>query len=511
MKVVIDQVELRRSEEGLICAKLRSGGWRDSCKPIRARGIIRLPTSCRTGNLGLLVAPGLATCPKESAASLGSEPESTRPEFQVGGFDRNGYASALPSNPFSNGRNAITMSHAEPIQGNTSELTLGTMEASAREWAIRVLSRLLGPLFERSLDLSAVRKILILQMQQLGDSVVFTPTLRAIRAKYPDARLDLLCSPVSFELYRKSPYADRLFVLPGAPSKANWRAWWTVMRELRRVQYDVVIADVAQSSLLYGLTAALTGVRQRIGFARENRGFLFTHRLGTQPGQNFIDANLEIARLLRADDSIDTVQCFYDSNDTARAKELLGPESTRRPIIAVHPASNWQSKTWFPERWAVLLDRLQDDYDASIVLVGTAKEREYVQEILARMSRPARSLAGLTSLTELAALLAESDLFVGTDSGPRHIASGVGVRQVTLMSSQDSPDRWVFRREEEIVLRTDPSCSPCFSSYCSHRRCMEEISVARALSACKELLERGRRGSFHGAPSRPLSIQSRSQ
>jgi len=404
----------------------------------------------------------------------------------------------------------MTMSRAKPIQRNISGWTVGAVGlTTVRERAIRILSRMIGPLFERSLELSAVRKILILQMQQLGDSVVFTPTLRAIRAKYPNARIDLLCSPVSFELYRKSPYPDRLFVLSGAPSKANWRRWWLVMRELRRVQYDVAIADVAQSSLLYGFAAALTGARQRIGFERENRGFLFTHRLRTQAGQNFIEANLEIARLLRAGEYSDKVQCFYDSDDTARARQLLGLEASGHPMIAVHPASNWQSKTWFPDRWAALLDRLQNDYGASIVLVGTLKEQQYVQEILARMNRPARSLAGLTSLTELAAVLAESDLFVGTDSGPRHIAAGVGVPQVTLMSSQDSPDRWIFHREEEIVLRTDPPCSPCFSSYCSHRRCMEEISVASALSACRALIEAGRSGDFYGARPRPLSIQSR--
>jgi ADP-heptose:LPS heptosyltransferase len=157
----------------------------------------------------------------------------------------------------------------------------------------------------------------------------------------------------------------------------------------------------------------------------------------------------------------------------------------------MHVASNWQSKTWEVERWANLARRLIDDHNCSVVFVGTDRERDYIAAVEGLVGRDTLSLVGLTDLCQLAALLARCDLFVGTDSGPRHLAAASGCRQVTVMSSQDRPTRWVFDRPSEVVLRTDPSCSPCFQSYCSHRTCMRNIDDTAVLAACVRSLERG--------------------
>ena len=358
------------------------------------------------------------------------------------------------------------------------------------EGTLRLATQLIGPLVTRPLELGNVQRILILQLQQLGDSVVFTPVLRALRDRYPKAQIDILCSPVSLELYRKCPYADDLVLLPSSHRLDDVPRFLSVIQQLRRARYDLVVADVTQTATWYGVVAYLTGAKQRLGFVAENRGFLFTTRLRAEIDQSFLTANLQIAYSLGACSPSEAVECFYDDSDVKHVTSLLGQGSARHPLIAVHPASNWQSKTWFPDRWAYIADGLSSEFGASVVFVGSENEARYAEDIIRRMTQPASSLCGQTSLTELAALLAQADLFVGTDSGPRHIAAGVGVQQVTLMSSQDVAERWTFNRPTEVVLRTNPPCSPCFSSYCSHRRCMDEIGEESVLNACRLLLMR---------------------
>jgi heptosyltransferase-2 len=261
-----------------------------------------------------------------------------------------------------------------------------------------------------------------------------------------------------------------------------------ILRSIRAARYDLCVADVTQTAALYGAVALLTGAPRRIGFDVANRGFLYTTRLPRSDQQNYIDCNLAIARALGAGSATPVVECFFDEADRESIDELLSSEGVRPPIIAMHAASNWQAKLWFRERWASLADALAERHGASILFVGSNREREYIEGIVARMRERAYSAVGRTSLAQLGALISRCSLFIGTDSGPRHIAAGVGCPQVTLMSSQDRPERWQFGHANEVVLRTDPKCSPCFQTYCWHRRCMSDITETMALEACASLL-----------------------
>jgi ADP-heptose:LPS heptosyltransferase len=356
----------------------------------------------------------------------------------------------------------------------------------SRERLYAFLATVIGPFTLRAFERCDIQRLLILQLQQVGDSVVFTPALRAIRSRYPNAEIDLLCGPVSFEFYKKCPWIDHAFVDRSRDDgRRNWRSYFTTIRKLRGRRYDVVLADASETAALYSFTALLTGARQRLGFDADSRGFLFTTRLRSGQGIDFIDANLGLASSVDATALSRDVECFYDSTDEAYAEALFANVGGGRHVVALHPSSNWQSKTWYTERWAALADRLTAEYGASIVYVGTERERSAIEEIQ-RMSRSrSASFAGRTDLPQLAAVLAKCDLFIGTDSGPRHIAGGVGTPQVTLMSSQDVRSRWDFRRSSEVIIRTDPACSPCFQSFCSHRTCLAAITENMVFSACE--------------------------
>jgi ADP-heptose:LPS heptosyltransferase len=348
---------------------------------------------------------------------------------------------------------------------------------------------MLGTRIKHAAVTSNLQRIVILQLQQLGDSIVFTPALRAIREAYPTTQIDLLCSPVSHQLYRKCDYVDnRILDAWSLGSISGWVKRLRLLAKLRARRYDLVIADATEISARYAFIAYATGARMRLGFDVDNRGFLYNSPLQRPQGLDFVECNLLLARAVGATPSSSQVECFFDDADISHAQRLLGGLTDERPLIAIHPASNWQSKTWLPERWAVVADALSSEHDASIVFVGTRAEQHYVDGIIGLMRTPALSLVGQTDLSQLCALLSQCDLFLGTDSGPRHVAAAAGTAQITLMSSQDRPERWSFDRLEERILRTDPSCSPCFQAWCSHRTCMTTISETKVLSEAREML-----------------------
>ena len=356
------------------------------------------------------------------------------------------------------------------------------------EIGLQLLARGVGKRLQRRLDLSRIRNIIVLQVQNVGDSVAFTPALRAIRRRFPNARIDLLCSPISAEFYAKCPHVDNVLLDHWFHPRVRELAKEVqLIRRLRATRYDLAICDASEISASHALAALLTGAPMRVGFSTQNRGFLYTSQLETRSDMSFIEDNLTIAEALEADESSRDVECYFDDRDDQYARRLIPPHDGK-PLVAIHPVSNWQSKTWLAERWASLADALILSYNATVVFVGTAGERDYIDAVRARMSASAASIAGATTLSQLGAFLAHCELFIGTDSGPRHIAAGSRRQQVTLMSSQDYRTRWDFRRPNETILRTDPPCSPCFQAFCSHRRCMVEISEQMVLTACSQKL-----------------------
>ena len=349
-----------------------------------------------------------------------------------------------------------------------------------RLWSATV--RVLGTLLRRrERPIGQLKRILILQLQQLGDTVVFTPTLRAIRERYPDAEIDLLAGPIACELYRKSPHANTIYRADSWGKMAQgirWRPLIPTIRAIRARRYDCVIADATELSLKYTLMAFLTGARVSIGFDVDGAGSLHTHRLSLPPDLPLAQCNLEIARLLGASTERRPEEISFDDGDVARVAALLGAHGigmTSR-LAVIHPGSNWQSKLWDPTRFARVADSLVDRAGCAVVFIGTHGEAAEVEATRRAMRSSSVSLVGKTSLTELAALCAGAWVFVGTDSGPRNVAGAVGARTVVVMSAQEATGRWFGYRPNETVVRATARCIGCSFARCAHRLCMATIT-----------------------------------
>ena len=333
------------------------------------------------------------------------------------------------------------------------------MKAALRR-ALPWVAAVVGPIVRHDPDepmaLPDRPRILLLQLQQVGDSMAVSPLLRALHQRYPDMTLDILASPAAQAVHRKSPHVH------------------SILTAARKARYDCVLACVNQVSFRYALIAALTRAPRRIGFDVAGAGFLFTRRLSVPDRVNVMQANMLLAKAVDAGASSPVEEFWFDDADREAAAHLV-PE---KPYVVIHPGSNWQSKTWYADRWAAVADALAPLIP---VFVGTPAEAPLVAEINRGVS-----LVGKTDLCQLGAVMERAELCITTDSGPRHIAGALGRPLVTLMSSLDEPYRWTFDRPNEVVLRTDPPCARCLLSYCSHRTCMDRLTVDAVLAACAQ-------------------------
>jgi heptosyltransferase-2 len=337
------------------------------------------------------------------------------------------------------------------------------------------------------------RRILILQLQQLGDSVIFTPTLRALREHFPQARIELLATSVAAQIYKKSPYIDEVHVARRwTPGRAGARVLplLPLLRRLRAARYDCTIADVTEQSFRYTIVAWLLGSPLRAGFDIRGRGFLHNLVVPYREDETWVEANLSIARSLGATPSSAREEVAYEASDRDRVRQLLAERGhgVEQKIVVIHTGTNWQSRTWYDDRWATVADALGRSSGATLVFVGSAAEHEDIERIRATMSEPSVSLAGVTDIPQLAALCAMADLIVGTDSGPRHIARASGCPHVVVMCSQDDTDQWLGWGPGEIVMRSLPACSGCYYAHCSHKLCMDAIEPDAVLTECQRLL-----------------------
>jgi 3-deoxy-D-manno-octulosonic-acid transferase/heptosyltransferase-1 len=155
--------------------------------------------------------------------------------------------------------------------------------------------------------------------------------------------------------------------------------------------------------------------------------------------------------------------------------------------VAVNPVAFWETKLWDEAKFAALCDRIVTELGLPVVFTGENPEG-VIARIRSRMQAPSASVAGETTLRELAALYKMASLLVTTDSGPMHLAAAVGTPVVALFGPT-SPERTGPYGEGHIVIRQGLPCSPCFRKTCDTLECMNTIGVDEVLQAVRERLD----------------------
>lgn len=344
------------------------------------------------------------------------------------------------------------------------------------------------------------KSILIILIAGIGDLIMSSPSLRALRNSHPDAEIHLLTSSEASWLAENYPYIDRVWSFPVREIRKDTLQGLKaidVIRDMRKIRYDVAVnlyrVVSHHGAFRMGLLFRLLNADQKVGHDFKGFGLFLDKKAPREAFENrhFTDAMLDLAKLAGGVPDDKGIEVFWDKSVEPKWATLF-PQAGRekQPLcIGINPGADRTKKRWSPGNHASVADRLVELRGASIFLFGGPGEEHLASRIKTAMKHPATNLAGKLSLNELAYVISRLDLFVTNDSGPMHIAAAVKTPVVALFGPEDP----VYTRPYTSpalyrIVHKELSCRPCIDKRCDRPVCMESIKPEDVLQACLELL-----------------------
>ena len=338
--------------------------------------------------------------------------------------------------------------------------------------------------------------ILVIRLDRIGDVVLSTPVVQALRAAYPDAFLAMMVRPACRELVEGHPALNEVILYD--KEGAHRSAWATIRfaRRLRRYAFDTAL--VLHPTHRSHWMPFLAQIPVRIGYDRKSR-WLLTHRVRhrKQEGARHEAAyTLELLRVLGLEPPLPQpmVPLRPQAEQRLAARLALEGWTGQQEFVAIHPSASCVSKRWLPERFAEVGDRLIESGCGRIVLIAGTEDVGAATAVERAMRGRPVNLAGQLSLGELAALLKRCRLLISNDSGPVHIAAAVGTPVVDLFGRNQrglSPMRWGPLGEGHVVLQKDVGCVTCLAHRCDIGfRCLTTLSAEEVYQAAVAVLKR---------------------
>jgi len=344
---------------------------------------------------------------------------------------------------------------------------------------------------------SLVGKILIRVNNWIGDVVMISPAMRAIRQRFPTAEITLLAKPWVLDALQGSPVYDRLIEYDPDGPHAGLGGRWRLIRSLRRERFDMAV--LFQKAFEAAFLARTAGIPLRIGFRSDCRGWLLTHCL-EEPGEgHHVERFLRIAEALGCDTRDRRLHFHLSQRARDTAWNFVLQNGLRNPTfrVAIHPGASKSPRGWHAERFAEVAVALVRSRGVRPLLLGSEQDRPVLQDMARIIGSAAILPPKGQTLQEMAAVLNRCHLLLCNDSGPMHVATALRVPVVAVFGP-GHPDRtspYTDRNLYQAVTAAYP-CSPCrqkFFQECipassGKPYCLEEISVETVEQACLQIL-----------------------
>ena len=336
----------------------------------------------------------------------------------------------------------------------------------------------------------AVSRIMVRMPNWIGDAVMATPALAAIRRTFPRAQVTVVANPLVAELFVAHPDCDRVIRFDKHSSHKGVKGLWQFCRMLRRERFELAV--LLQNAFEAAAMALLAGIPRRAGYRTDGRGLLLTDgvpAVDRKHGLHHVDYYLAMLRQLGIDSDQRELRLALTPDEERWAAATLGAGDW----VAINPGASYgAAKRWIPERFAAVADALASAYGFKIVLTGGPGEAEIGADIAAAMHSQVRNLIGGTSVRQLMAVLASCRMVITNDSGPMHIAAAFGVPIVAVFGPTDHATTSPASDHCRIV-RKEVDCAPCLLRECpTDHRCMTRITSEDVLAAARDLLGNSR-------------------
>jgi heptosyltransferase-3 len=341
------------------------------------------------------------------------------------------------------------------------------------------------------------QRILLIRLKGIGDVILSTPLIRALRKAFPQAQIDFLTRSFCAPILQNNPYVNKVLVHP--EKSAPLGDLLKFVGDLRDAQYDWVL-DLAAEPRSAWLTLA-TGSPLRAGYAFRVRKWAFTHKIPKNKLRKYQgEINLDIVRALGVKDDgiqMDIVLSVEEKKWARDAWEKLGEKAALGKKIVLNPTGMWSSKRWPADHWRRLALLLNDKLGVKPVLFGGPADTELLDEVEWGIAGKVLRMPE-TDLRRAAAFVSQMDLLIGNDGTPQHLAQAFDVKSLTLCGPHWGLS-WTKPGLRHRYLQLFLDCGPCDLNVCPfprmeglaphvHQECLLKITPEKVLGSAQEML-----------------------
>ncbi len=324
------------------------------------------------------------------------------------------------------------------------------------------------------IDKTKVKRILVINLSNIGDAILTTPVIQTLRRDFPRAHLAVLVGPRAFCVFKNDRRINKKIIYD---KSISWKNKLGLVNRLRQDKYDMVV-DLRQTAF-----SILLGAKYHTSvFAKAPKSL--THMR---------DRHLwKLESLGLNIDEIKGPIVMFSEDDQSRINQMFNKWQikNRQIVVAVAPGARNMTKRWEKQGYKELIERLIKEYNAKIIMVGDEQDELLVKEIIAQIKPAPFNITGITTIGELAFLLTKCRLLISNDSAPMHLAWAVNTPVIAIFGPTDYK-KYAPGGSHDTVIRKDLSCSPCEESLCPKgtRECMKLITADEVFAACKKILD----------------------
>lgn len=346
-------------------------------------------------------------------------------------------------------------------------------------------------------------RILVVRLDNIGDLVMLGPALRALRAAYPQSEITLMASPAGSQVAPLLPWIDDVIV---------WRALWqdvsgdltmdpareiSLAMQLRQRQFEAafIFTSFTQSPYPPAYTCYLAGIPIRVGHSKEFGGGVLSHCAEPPLDSGHqVDRNLSLLKAVGIPVSGSQLELSLPEHVQGNANRILASIGIdlETPFILLAPGASCAARRYDLDRYASVAQMLVSTTGLPLLVVGSPREAGIVEPVAAAARQPGndrvRSLVGMTSVPDLAAIIRRSSLVITNNSASLHFADAFLRPMVILYSGTEYESQWKPRRSPASLLRRPTYCSPCYNFNCPYAMECLDIPPEEVVAAALEML-----------------------
>ena len=335
-----------------------------------------------------------------------------------------------------------------------------------------------------------MKRILIVNVNWLGDTLFATPLIRAVREQYPESYIAILTHPRCYGILEGNPHINEIIIYDEKKEHKNLLRRFSIISYLRAKNFDA--AFILKKSFSRTLLLLVSKIPQRIGYGSKRAGFMLTKRVSSsRKPMHKVDYFLRLADAAGISSKNSNYEIAISREDMDEAENILKDAGLEgRKFIALNAGGNWNPKRWPVSNFAELGEEIIDKLKISIVLTGADKDIALAEDIAGLMKHKPYILCGKTDLKTLGAIFKKAACVVSNDSGPMHLAAAVKAPLVAIFGPTSPELTGPYGDGMRKVLHKDIGCKiPCYDLKCKDNRCIKAVTVEDVIGAIDEVIK----------------------